>query len=132
MFEYIREFQQNSDIPVIMGEWGNSETLTIDERVDQARYILTRAKALGVPCFWWELGWNDYEEGTENCYGLYDRRKMEWHWPQLMEACNLSAFHIICKWIYGIFILNIDHLPVGRFLYMLTEMGNVLSVGRRL
>lgn len=87
MFAYVRDFKQNNDIPVIMGEWGSTEFLTIDERIDQAQYILAQAKALGVPCFWWEFGWNDWEEGTDNCFGLYDRINMEWHWPQLVEAC---------------------------------------------
>lgn len=84
-FAAIKQFMTETGIPVIIGEWGNQEGLPVADRIDQVTYFIKKAKEMGIPCFWWDAGWYDLESPNERI-GLYDRTRMEWVWPEIMEA----------------------------------------------
>ncbi len=85
-FAYIKAFKNTTGIPVIMGEWGNTQEISLDERIDQATYILKQAKALGVPCFWWEFLHRYESEPLNIHFSLYDHWTHTWLEPELLKA----------------------------------------------
>lgn len=84
-FALISDFMQRTGIPVIIGEFGNTEALPVDDRIDNLTYVMEQAKKLGTPCFWWECGWYDWEGGSMS-FSLYDREKLVWRWPEIVDA----------------------------------------------
>lgn len=85
MFSNLKETFLDQGIPVILTEIGNREMMPMSDRIDQATYILETAKSLGIPCTWFEGGgWFDWENGES--MALYDRNKLTWQYPELLEA----------------------------------------------
>ena len=84
-FENIKTFMDKTQVPIILGEWGNTSTLSIEDRVDQATYIVSKAAAMNIPCYRWESGWYDWEPSNES-FGIFDRENMKWVWPEILEA----------------------------------------------
>lgn len=70
-------------IPVIIGEFGAMNKENEEERVEWARYYLTKAQEIGVPCVWWD---NNAFSGEGEKFGLFDRRKLEYPYPELLKA----------------------------------------------
>lgn len=83
-FDKIKDFQDKTGVPVILGEWGITEDYTLKDRIDFAKYVLSKAKLLGVPCFWWEAAINEYS--NESTMSLYDRNKKQWRQPKLLKV----------------------------------------------
>jgi len=85
MFGNLKTYYLDRGIPVIMTEFGTQESMVMEDRIDQATYILDKASKIGIPCVWFEgAGWYEYEDGDS--FALYDRKKMEWHYPALLDA----------------------------------------------
>lgn len=73
----------DKDIPVIMGEFGAMNRNNEEERAEWAYYYVSKAKEIGVPCFWWD---NGLVEGDGERFGLFDRRTYKCVYPKLLEA----------------------------------------------
>ena len=85
MFSNLKETFLDQGVPVILTEIGNREMMPMSDRIDQATYILETAKSLGIPCTWFEGGgWFVWENGES--MALYDRNKLTWQYPELLEA----------------------------------------------
>ena len=73
-------------IPVIVGEYGTmNKNNNVDDRVACVTDYLTAAKALGIPCVWWDN--NSFAGNGEN-FGLMKRDAFDtkWRYPQIVEA----------------------------------------------
>ena len=70
-------------IPVIIGEFGAINKENEAERVEWVQYYLTKAKEVGVPCVWWD---NNAFNGSGENFGLFDRRALEYPYPELLKA----------------------------------------------
>ncbi|MDR0819012.1 MAG: glycoside hydrolase family 5 protein [Oscillospiraceae bacterium] len=87
-FTLIKQFMGKTGVPVILGEFANTEWLSTRDRIDQATYILEKAKELGVPVFWWEATMDtDWDKtGYDGAFSLYNRNKMAWEHPDILNA----------------------------------------------
>ena len=60
----------DKDIPVIIGEFAAMSRNNEEERAAWARYYVSEAREIGVPCLWWD---NGLFEGDGELLGLFDR-----------------------------------------------------------
>ncbi|MBQ9140920.1 MAG: polysaccharide deacetylase family protein, partial [Lachnospiraceae bacterium] len=70
-------------IPVIIGEFGAMNKDNEADRVEWAKYYLSKAKEIGVPCIWCDN--NSYDGSGEN-FGLFDRRTLTFPYEELVNA----------------------------------------------
>ncbi|MBR6101271.1 MAG: glycoside hydrolase family 5 protein [Ruminococcus sp.] len=85
-FETLDELFIQNQIPVIVGEYGNmNKSNNTDDRVACVTDYLTAAKALGIPCVWWD---NNAVAGNGENFGIMDRDPMgpKWRFPAIIEA----------------------------------------------
>lgn len=88
----INEFLVKKGIPVIIGEFGTGNKNNTSERIKHAKYYISEAKKLGVPCFWWDNGVSDLPAEDVTCNtGLMDRNTYEWSFPELTKAIVEAA-----------------------------------------
>ncbi|MGN0642665.1 MAG: glycoside hydrolase family 5 protein [Huintestinicola sp.] len=74
---------------VIIGEFGSrNRILNTEARADCARYYITKAKEVGIPCIWWD---NNAFMGSGENFGLFDRTTFEWRFPEIMTALMEAA-----------------------------------------
>jgi endoglucanase len=88
--ERISAFTKKTSVPVIIGEFANTEAIVNNERIAQATYLVEKAKEIGVPCMWWEcviLAWTP--DNTK--FGLYNREKMNWEHQDILKSIINSA-----------------------------------------
>lgn len=78
----------SKDIPVIIGEFGSVNKNNTAGRVEIAEYYVSSAKKYGVPCIWWDN--NAFNVGSEN-FGLFNRKNLEWVYPEIVKALVDSA-----------------------------------------
>lgn len=83
LFENIKTYFLDRDIPVIVGEFGSVNKDNIDDRVQCVTDYLTTAKEYGVPCIWWDNGAR--VGGGEN-FGLLNRVELDWYFPEIIDA----------------------------------------------
>jgi len=83
LMKTINDLFISKGIPAIIGEFGAMNKENEAERVEWATYYLTKAKEIGVPCVWWDNG--AFSGNGEN-FGLLDRRKLEYPYPELLDA----------------------------------------------
>ncbi len=80
-------------IPVIIGEFGardkNGNTAA---RADFAGTYIAEAKKRGIVCFWWD---NNATEGDGELFGILDRAKCQWSYPDIVEAMMKSAEEVL-------------------------------------
>ena len=69
--------------PVIIGEFGAMNKDNESERAEWAEYYVSAAKAIGVPCIWWD---NGLFQGNGERFGLFDRHTYECKYPDLLAA----------------------------------------------
>lgn len=69
--------------PVIIGEFGAMNKGNELERAEWAEYYVSAAKAIGVPCIWWD---NGLFEGNGERFGLFDRHTYDCKYPDLLAA----------------------------------------------
>ncbi len=71
-------------VPVILGEYGSRDKSgNTQSRVDHAAYYVAAATARGIPCVWWD---NHNFGKSGEAFGLIDRAKLEWRYPEIVEA----------------------------------------------
>lgn len=86
----IAAFITKTGVPVIIGEFGNTEELENNARIYQASYLVDKAAEIGVPCFWWECGVDINKEAKER-FGLYDRSSKSWAHKDILQAIINAA-----------------------------------------
>ncbi len=85
-FQTLDELFISKQIPVIVGEYGSmNKDYNVEDRVKCVTDYLTEAKALGVPCVWWD---NNAVFGNGENFGLMDRDPLgpNWYFPDIVEA----------------------------------------------
>ena len=75
-------------IPVVMGEFGALNKNNLQDRVDLTAYYVAGCSARGIPCVWWD---NNAFSGSGENFGLLDRGKLEWPFPEIVEAAMKYA-----------------------------------------
>ncbi len=74
----------NNEIPVIIDEFGAMEKNgNLEARVDFSRTYIEQARARGITCVWWD---NGASTGNGERFGIIDRNKKEWIFPEIVEA----------------------------------------------
>ena len=74
---------------VVIGEMGCTNMDNLLERCEWADYYVRGAKKYGIPCFVWD---NNSKTSVGNeCFGLYDRDRGEWVFPEIAEALISAA-----------------------------------------
>ncbi len=84
-FKLIKQDIDQVGIPVILGEWGNTAAMPIEDRIDMSTYIIKQAHNLNVPAFWWECAWRESDGVNEN-FPLFNRYTMKCAYPDLLKA----------------------------------------------
>lgn len=85
LFENIKMYFLDKDIPVIIGEFGSVNKDNIQDRIDCVTDYLTTAKEYGVPCIWWD---NGTRMGSGENFGLLNRAEFVWFYPEIIDAIN--------------------------------------------
>ncbi len=70
-------------IPVIIGEFGALNKDNEQDRATWAKVYLTTAVNADIPCVWWD---NSAFNGSGENFGLIDRKKLTWPYPDLLRA----------------------------------------------
>lgn len=71
-------------IGVVIGEFGSrAKSGNVDARTQHAAYYVAAARAVGVSCFWWD---NNAFLGSGELFGLYNRKTLEWEYPDIVMA----------------------------------------------
>lgn len=71
-------------IPVVIGEFGaRAKGDNLQSRVTYAAYYAANASARNIPCIWWD---NNAFKGNGELFGLLDRRRCEWAYPEIVDA----------------------------------------------
>ncbi len=73
----------NKGIPVIIGEFGALNKNNEQDRATWAKVYLSSAVNAGIPCIWWD---NSAFNGSGENFGLIDRKKLIWPYPDLLRA----------------------------------------------
>jgi endoglucanase len=71
-------------IPVVIGEFGaRNKKDNLQDRVDFTAYYVAYAAARGMTCIVWD---NHGFTGSDELFGLLDRKAVEWRYPEIVEA----------------------------------------------
>lgn len=71
-------------VPVVIGEFGaRAKKDNLQDRVDFASYYIAAASARNIPCCWWD---NNGFTGNGELFGIFNRQKMEWPFPEIVEG----------------------------------------------
>ena len=72
-------------VPVIIDEFGaiQKNAADLQDRVNYAAFYTAQAAARGIPVVWWD---NANITGGGERFGLIDRNKLEWVWPDIALA----------------------------------------------
>ena len=81
-FQTLEKYLVEKGIPAFIGEFGAVDKNNQTARLDWAKYYVTAASGLDLPCFWWDNG---------SDYALIDRRKLTVLDPQLIEIMMEAA-----------------------------------------
>ncbi len=81
--ELVREIKIGWNLGDTLDATGKKGKENIESRVEWALYYVSKARQIGVPCIWWD---NGCFEGMGERFGLLDRHKLDWRYPQIMEA----------------------------------------------
>lgn len=82
----VKELFIDKGIPAILGEFGAGyKPVEGNEqsRADWTKYFLEKARAIGMPCVWWD---NGHFAGGGEPLGLIDRITLEWKYPLIVEV----------------------------------------------
>lgn len=69
--------------PVIIGEFGARNKANEEIRGEWATFYVSQAKAIGVPCLWWD---NGAFTGTGENFGILNRSSCTWEYPSVVEG----------------------------------------------
>ena len=84
MMENLYKKFVNKKIPVVIGEFGaRDKGGNLSDRVEYAAYYTAAARAYGMSCSWWD---NNEFSGNGELFGVLDRAREEWRYPQIVQA----------------------------------------------
>lgn len=83
LFATLKELYIDNGQAVIIGEFGTRNRMNTDYRVECAKYYVTKATEVGIPCVVWD---NNAFVGNGECFGLFDRKTFEWRYPDIIKA----------------------------------------------
>lgn len=70
--------------PVLIDEFGaRDKGGNTEARVDFASYYVSAARKRGMSCIWWD---NNAFQGDGELFGLIDRAKCEWRYPEIVQG----------------------------------------------
>ncbi|MDD5934631.1 MAG: glycoside hydrolase family 5 protein, partial [Clostridiales bacterium] len=84
----LKELFIDQGVPVIIGEYGVRDKDNLEDRVAATEYFVSAANKLGIPCVWWDNGAFD---GTNENFGLYDRKHRTWPYPEILNTIMEST-----------------------------------------
>lgn len=79
LFEDIRTYFTDKDIPVVIGEFSTSNYNNLSARKDWAKYYMTWAKELGIPCVLWDNNCVTNTSTPSEAHGYLDRSSLTWY-----------------------------------------------------
>lgn len=88
LMEILDELFLSKGVPVIIGEFGAMNKDNEQERVQWAEYYVGKAREYGIPCVWWD---NNAFNGNGENFGLFNRRELNFPYPDLLKALIDSA-----------------------------------------
>jgi endoglucanase len=84
---FIRDFQNQTGVPVLMDEWGSSRNLDLESRINLTEYFISRTKELNVPCFYWEDNFAIGGFDDKLVFSLrYDLQNKIWQHKEIINA----------------------------------------------
>lgn len=72
----------DKNIPVVITEFGVLNKGNVDGRLQCIEDYLTAAKAIKVPCVWWD---NNAKSGAGENFGLLNRAEGGWYFPEVIK-----------------------------------------------
>ena len=72
----------DNDIPVVITEFGAMNKGNVEGRLQCVEDYLTAAKAINVPCVWWD---NNASSGSGEKFGLLNRNGGGWYFPEVVK-----------------------------------------------
>lgn len=88
LFDSLKTRFVDNGIPVIIGEFASyNKSLNTVERVEHATSYITKAKARGIKCFWWDAGGDSTRADAAITTGaLYKRASRTWWFEDIPNA----------------------------------------------
>lgn len=91
LFDSLNEVFVKRGIPVIITEYGCVSKMidkdwnisNTEEAAKWASHYIGAAKKHGIPCVWWD---NGYHSSGNELFGIFDRQKLTWYEPEIVEA----------------------------------------------
>lgn len=78
----IKSIFLDKNIPVVITEFGVMNKGNLEERLRCVEDYLTAAKAINVPCVWWD---NNAKVGAGENFGLLNRNEGGWYFPPIVD-----------------------------------------------
>lgn len=72
----------DNGIPVVITEFGVMNKGNVEGRLQCIEDYLTAAKAINVPCIWWD---NNARSGSGEKFGLLNRAEGGWYFPEVVK-----------------------------------------------
>lgn len=97
-FDNLYRYFIKHNIPVIVGEWGltNSSSNTEQKRIQYARDYINSASNYGIPCVWWDDGGIFTSSSAVTNYAILHRKTGNWYFDGLAtEIVNSSQIKYV-------------------------------------
>jgi aryl-phospho-beta-D-glucosidase BglC (GH1 family) len=78
IFNSIRTYFTDNDIPVVIGEFSASNFNNTDARCDWAEYYISETKKYGIPCVLWDNNVITNSDASES-HGYINRTTLQWY-----------------------------------------------------
>ena len=89
MFGVIEKYAKPLGLPIMLTEYGIVNKMQPDgsystsDNVKWVHAYLKRAKAMGIPCIWWD---NGYLGSGDEYFALLNRQDISWYMPEIVDA----------------------------------------------
>jgi len=82
----------DNGIPVIIGEFASYSKNNTAERVEHATAYISKTKAIGIKCFWWDVGGDGTRTESQITSGaLLNRHNLTWWFESIPNALVAAA-----------------------------------------
>ena len=82
----VSELLTGKGIPTIMAEFAASSKNNESDRAAWTKFVVDTCAAHGVRCVWWDNGGRVTSAASYGTMGLLDRYRLEWLYPDVVEA----------------------------------------------
>ena len=116
LFDSIKTYLEDKDIPYLIGEFGCSDLLPVKDRGDCVKNFVARAKEHGGKIVWWDA----------SEYQLLDRNGVEWIYPTVVSNMieGLSSEPIQISYTVNLNLSDISYWVAGDTSY---ETGKLIA-----